>query len=79
MVSVGSVRTAARRRIGIERQSVAPSRVEIDLHGLRRIEELEARSRTCCNVMIWLCNKGVRRWRRDLCVRRGMKSQCACL
>jgi hypothetical protein len=71
MVSLVSVRTAARRRIGIERESVAPLRVDIDLRGLRRMEELEAWSRTCGHVVTFLChNRGVRRWRKDLCVRR---------
>jgi hypothetical protein len=43
MVSMGSAKNAARRRVGIERESVAPSRVETDLRGLRRMEELKAR------------------------------------
>jgi hypothetical protein len=80
MVSVDSVMTAARRRSGIERESVVPSSVATDLRGLRRMEEMEARRRTCGHVVILLFhNRGVRRWRRDLCVWRGVKSQYACL
>jgi hypothetical protein len=58
MVSLGFVRTAARRRIGIERESVALSRMEMDSRGLRRMEELEAWSMTCGHVVIWLCHRG---------------------
>jgi hypothetical protein len=58
---------------------VAPSRMDMDLRGLRRVEELEARSRTCGHVVTLLCHRAVRRWRRDLCVRRGLKLQYVCL
>jgi hypothetical protein len=79
MVSRGSVRTAASRRMGTESESAAPSSVDVDLHDLRRMEELEARRRTCGHVVMLLCQRGVRRGRRDVCVRRGVKSQYACL
>jgi hypothetical protein len=51
----------------------------MDLRGLRRMEELGARSMTCCHVVMLLCHRGVRRWRRDLCVRQCVKSQFAYL
>jgi hypothetical protein len=54
MVSKGSARTAARRRMGTESESAAPSSVDIDLHDLRRMEELQARSRTCGHVVMLL-------------------------
>jgi hypothetical protein len=79
MVSVGSIRTVARRRIGTKSESLATSRVGMDLLGLRTMEELEARRRICGQVVILLCERGVRRERRDLCVRQGVKSQHACL
>jgi hypothetical protein len=47
MVSRGSVRTAARRRMGTETEAAAPSKVYMNLYDLRRMEELEARRRTC--------------------------------
>jgi hypothetical protein len=50
MVSRGSVRTAARRRMGTESEAAAPPRVDMDLHDLRGMEELEARRRTCGQV-----------------------------
>jgi hypothetical protein len=52
--------------------------VEIDLHDWRRMEELEARRRTCGHVVMLFWQRGVRRGRRDVCVRRGGKSQYAC-
>jgi hypothetical protein len=80
MASRGSVRTAARRRIGTESESLAPSRVHMDLQGFRGImEDVEARRRNCGHVVMLLCHRGVRRERRDLRVRRGVKSQYACL
>jgi hypothetical protein len=80
MVSENSVRTAAKRRSGTIRELVAPSRVVImDLRGLRRMGELEARRRTCGHVAILLSHRGVRWWRRVLRVRRGVNSQYACL
>jgi hypothetical protein len=72
MVSVGSVRTVARRRIRTESESLAPSRVDTVLRGLRRMEELEARRRICGHVVILLLHRGARRERRGLCVRRGV-------
>jgi hypothetical protein len=58
MVSRGSLRIGARRRMGIESEVAAPSRVNTDLHDLRRMEELEARRRTCGQVVMLLCYKG---------------------
>jgi hypothetical protein len=46
MVSFGSVRTAARRRMEIEREEVDPASVDMDLHDWRRMEVSVAR-RTC--------------------------------
>jgi hypothetical protein len=51
----------------------------MDLRGLRRMEELEAWSRTCGRGVMLLCHRGMRWWSKDLCVRRGVKSQYACL
>jgi hypothetical protein len=51
----------------------------MDLRGLRRMEELEARSKIYGHVVMLFCHRGVRRWRRNLCVRRGVKSQYAYL
>jgi hypothetical protein len=79
MVSRGSVRTAARRRMGMASESAATSSVDMNLHDMRRMEELEARSRTCGFVVILLSHRGVRRGWRDVSVRRGVKSQYACL
>jgi hypothetical protein len=79
MVSRGSVRTAARRRMGTESESAAPSRVDTDLLDLRRMKELESRSRICGQVVMLFFPRGVRRGRRDVCVRRGVKSEYACL
>jgi hypothetical protein len=52
------VRTATRRRIGTASESLASSRVYMDLHGLRRMEELEARRRICGHVVMLLCKRG---------------------
>jgi hypothetical protein len=38
-----------------KRESVAPSRVVMDLRGWRRMEELEAQSRICGHVVMLLC------------------------
>ena len=46
-VSEGSVRIAARRRIGIEREVVDPVSLEMDWQDLRMKEEGVARRRTC--------------------------------
>jgi hypothetical protein len=46
-VSRGSVRTAARRRMGTEREVVDPASVDIDLQDWRMMEVSVARSRTC--------------------------------
>jgi hypothetical protein len=74
IVSRGSVRTAARRRRGAESEVVDPVIVEMDLQDWRRMEVLMARRRTCGHVVMWFCQRGVRRGR-DVCVRRGVKSQ----
>ena len=46
-VSVGSVRTAARRRTGIVREVLDPVSLVIDWQDLRMKEEGVARRRTC--------------------------------
>jgi hypothetical protein len=83
MVSRGSVRTAARRRMGTEKEAAAPSRVDMDFHDLRRMEELEARRRTCGHVVMLFYQFGVRRARRDVCVFGGVRSRsmlvCKCV
>jgi hypothetical protein len=79
IVSRGSVRTAARRRIGTESEVVDPVSVDMDLQDWRRMEVSVARRRTCGHVVMLFRRRGVRRGRRDVCVRRGVKSLYACL
>jgi hypothetical protein len=50
-VSTGSVRTAAWRRTGTEREVVDFANVDMDLHDWRRMEVLVARRRTCVHVV----------------------------
>jgi hypothetical protein len=66
MVSMGSVRTAARRRMGIEREVVDPASVDMDLHDWRRMEVSVARRRTCDHEVMLCCQRGLRRGRRDV-------------
>jgi hypothetical protein len=68
MVSRGSVRTAARRRMGTEREVAVPVCLEMDLQDLRRMEVEVARRRTCGHVVMLFFQRGVRRGRRDACV-----------
>jgi hypothetical protein len=63
--------------MGTENESAGPSSVDMELHDLKRMEDLEARSRTCGHVVMLLCERRVRRGRRDVCVRRSVKSQYA--
>jgi hypothetical protein len=79
MVSRGLVRTAARRRMGTDCEVVDYSSIDIDLHDLRGMEELEARRRSCGHVVMLLSQRGARRGRRVECVRRGANSQYVCL
>jgi hypothetical protein len=79
MVSSGSVRTAAIRRMGTESEVVDPVSVEMDLQGLRRREVEVARRRTCGHVVMLCFQRWVRRGRRVACVLRGVNSQYACL
>jgi hypothetical protein len=58
MVSAGSVRTAARRRIETDSESLVPSRRYTNLNDLRRMKELKARRRICGHVVISLCHRG---------------------
>jgi hypothetical protein len=58
MVSVGSTRTAARSRMGIKSGSMAPSIVDMNLYGLRRMEKLEARIRICGHGVMLSCHRG---------------------
>ena len=74
MVSRGSVRTAARRRMGTEREVVDPVCVETDLHDLTRRKVEVARRRTCGHVVMLFFRKGVRRGRSNACVLRGVNS-----
>jgi hypothetical protein len=75
IVSRGSVRIAARRRMGTERGVVDPVSVVMDLHDLRMKEDEVALRRTCGHVVMLLFQRGVRRGRREACVLRGEKSQ----
>jgi hypothetical protein len=61
MASSGSVRTAASRRMATESESAAPSSGVMDLQDLRRMEEQEARSRTCCHAVMWFCQMELKR------------------
>jgi hypothetical protein len=74
MVSRGSVRTAARRRLGTESEVVDPVCVEMNLQDLRRREVEEARRRTCGHVVMWFFQRGVRPGRRNACVLRSVNS-----
>jgi hypothetical protein len=62
------VRTTAKRLMGTERGSLAPSRVGIVLHDLRRTDKSEARRGSCGRVVMEFLQRGVRRERRDTCV-----------
>jgi hypothetical protein len=75
IVSRGSVRTAARGRMGTEREVVDPMSVDMDSQDWRRMEVLVARRRTCGDVVMLFRQKGMRRERRDVCVLQGLKSQ----
>ena len=79
IVSRGSVRIAARRRMGTESELVEPVSVVMDLQDLRRKEDEVARRRTCGHLAMLFFQRGVRRGRREAGVLRGEKSQCACL
>jgi hypothetical protein len=79
MVSRGSVRTAARRQMGTKSEVVDPASVDMDLQDWRMMDVSVARRRTCNHVVMLCCQRGLRRGRRDVCVRRGVKSQYACL
>jgi hypothetical protein len=79
IVSVGSVRTAARRRMGTESGAVDPVSLEMDLQDMSMKEEGVARRRTCGHVVMWFCQRGMRRGRREAYVLRGENSQYACL
>jgi hypothetical protein len=58
---------------------VDPVSVGMDLHDWRRMEVLVARRRTFGHVVVLFHQRGMRRGRREVCVRRGVKSQYACL
>ena len=75
MVSSGSVRIAARRRMGTEIGVVDPESVVMDLQDLRMKEFEVALRRTCDHLVILFFQRGVRRGRREACVLRGEKSQ----
>ena len=75
IVSRGSVRIAARRRMGTESGVVDPVSVVMDLHDLRMKEDEVALRRTCGHEVMLLFQRGVRRGRREACVLRGEKSQ----
>jgi hypothetical protein len=64
---MGSVRTAARRRVGIEREVVDPASVDMHLHDWRRMEVSVAWRRTCDQEVMMCCQRGLRRARRDVC------------
>jgi hypothetical protein len=53
----------------IESEVVDPLSVDMDLQDWRRMESLVARRRTCGHVVMLFCQRGVRRGRRDVCVR----------
>jgi hypothetical protein len=65
--------------MGTESEVVDPMSVETDLHDWRRMEVSVARRRTCDHDVMLCCQRDLRRGRRDVCVRRGEKSQYACL
>jgi hypothetical protein len=52
IVSRGSLRTAARRRMGTEREVVDPVSVDMDFQDLRRMEDVVARRRICGYVVM---------------------------
>jgi hypothetical protein len=52
--------------MGTKSESMPPSSVELVLHDLRRMEELEAQSRTCGHVVMLFCQIGVMRTRGNL-------------
>jgi hypothetical protein len=58
MVSRGSVRTAARRRMGTESEAVDPVCVEMDLQDVRRREDEVARRRTCGHGVMLCFQRG---------------------
>jgi hypothetical protein len=61
----GSLRTVAKRRMGTERRSFVPSRVDMVLHELRRTETSETPKRSCGHEVMEFFQRGVRRERRD--------------
>jgi hypothetical protein len=65
--------------MGTERGLRAPSSEDIVLHDLRRVDEEEARKRSCGQVVMVFFQRGVRRDSRDKWVWRGVMSQYACL
>jgi hypothetical protein len=65
--------------MGIESEVADPVNVDIDLRDWRRTEVLVARWRTCGHVVMLICQRGVQRGRRDVCVRRGLRSHYACV
>jgi hypothetical protein len=75
IVLEGSVRMAARRRMGTEIGVVDPVSLEMDLQDLSLKEEGVARRRTCGHVVMLFSQRWVSRGRREACVLRGEKSQ----
>jgi hypothetical protein len=65
--------------VGTEIEVVDSVSVYMDLHDWRRMEVFVARRGTCGHVVMLLRQRGVRRGRREMCVRRGVKSRYACL
>jgi hypothetical protein len=65
--------------MGTESEVVDPVSVDMDLQDWRRMKVVVALRRTCGHVVMWFYQRGVRRGRRDVCVRRGVKLQHACL
>jgi hypothetical protein len=61
--------------MGTQSESLDTPNVDMDLCCLTRMEEVNARRRSCEHVVILFCKQGGRRERRDLCVWRGVKSQ----
>ena len=75
IVLEGSVRIAARRRMGIESGVVDPVSVVMDLQDLRMKEDEVALRRTYGHVVMLFFQRGVRRGKEEACGLRGEKSQ----
>jgi hypothetical protein len=55
---MGSLRTAARRRMGTESEVADPASVDMDLHDWRRVEVEVARRTYHYQVVMLFCHRG---------------------